>query len=509
MPEAHAEKPFELTAESTEVAVSRYRTLLEQAPFGIVATDRVGRIVETSPSADRLMGVSAAQHRQRTIDSLEWSIVNPAGERLEPSRFPAVRAWRTQSKVQGEIVGRVDASGETVWLSVTAAPVPGGRGEVLVVYQDVTRQHQLESMPDPLNSACEAEQRFRAMAEGLPVIVWIAKPDGTREFFNRHYADFLGLAPEEVTGREHEWRPFIHPDDVGPYLKLFRTSLRQQEPFEAEFRGLRQDCEWRWVKSNGRPWWAPNGEYMGLVGATLDITERKRAELALKESNARLREDADMLARLASQLVLTEQRERQRFGHLLHDRMQQDLIAVKFKLHSVLRDIEPERRQPLLDAVALVDRSIDTSRNLHTDLSPAFVREANLHVALTWLAETFERNHGLRVETDLAEDVMIEREDQRILIFEAVREALLNVVKHARVDRAEVRMQRGDGGLIQISVEDRGAGFDQAPNWSPALDTNGLRTIEERLGLMGGGLRVESRPGVGTRVVLLITEQAR
>lgn len=493
---------------SIAATTARYRALLDYAPFAIIVVDRAGKIIESSPVADRLMGISAAQHRERTIDSPDWVIVDRTGERLAPAAYPAVRALREQRLVQQEIVGRVDERGRTAWLSVTAVPLPGDAGGVLVAFQDVTRQLDLESMPDQLASAREAEQRFRQMAEGLPVIVWIAKPNGTREFFNRHYADFLGLDPDKVTGREHEWRPFIHADDVRPYLALFKTSLRQKRPFEAEFRGLRHDGEWRWVKSHGRPWWAPNGEYLGLVGATLDITDRKRAELALLESNARLREHADKLARLASQLVLTEQRERERFGHLLHDRMQQDLVAVKFKLHSVLRDSDPERRQPLLDAIALVDRSINTSRTLHADLSPAFLREGSFHVTLAWLAESFERDHGLRVETDLACDVTLAREEQRVVVFESVREALLNIVKHAQVDQAEIRMRRGDDGRIRVCVSDRGIGFAHVPGWSPGPDTHGLQMIKERLGLVGGELRIKSRPGAGTRVQLLFPPQA-
>ncbi|MBK1702700.1 hypothetical protein CKO22_17900 [Thiococcus pfennigii] len=499
------------TIQSAQAAAARYRALLDHAPFALLVVDRHGIIIESSPVADRLLAPCAAPDRGRTIDSRDWVIVDRAGRRMAPAAYPAVRALRERILVQEEIIGCVGEQGRTAWLSVTAVPLPRGhQGDasgVLVTLRDVTRQLDLESMPDQLASAREAERRFRQMAEGLPVIVWIAKPNGTREFFNRHYADFLGLDPAEVTGQEHEWRPFIHPDDVRPYLALFKTSLRRRRPFEAEFRGLRHDGEWRWVKSHGRPWWAPDGEYMGLVGATFDITDRKQAELALQESHAHLREHADALARLASQLVLTEQRERERFGQILHDRMQQDLLAVKFKLHAILRDSAEDHRQPLSDAIALVDRSINTSRTLHADLSPAFLREGSFHVTLAWLAESFERDHGLRVATDLAHDAIIEREEPRVVVFESVREALLNIVKHARVDQAEIQMHRGADGRIGVCVSDQGVGFARAPDHAPGPSGNGLRMIEERLGLVGGALRVESRPGAGTRVHMSLPPQ--
>ncbi len=117
--------------------------------------------------------------------------------------------------------------------------------------------------------------QFRRLAEGLPVIAWAARRNGTRELFNHHYADFLGLDPGQATGREGACRPFIHRDDVGFYLTLFKLSIRRKRPFKAEFRGLRTDGRWRWIKSAGPPCWGSDGEYLGHVGASLDVTERE------------------------------------------------------------------------------------------------------------------------------------------------------------------------------------------------------------------------------------------
>lgn len=485
---------------------AKYRALFDHFPLGVTLTDAAGNIIEANAIADRLMGVTSAEHLERSIDSPDWQMLDQAGQPLPPADYPPVRAWRNQITVKDEIVGRVDGQGRVTWLSVTATPLPHDGGGVVIAFEDVTVRLEAEATLRQLAAARERERHFRSMAAALPVIVWWAKRNGTREFFNRHYADFLGLDPDRVTGEEHEWRPFIHPDEVRGYLLLFKTSLRRQQPFESEFRGLRHDGQWRWVKSMGRPWWGPDGEYLGLVGVSLDITERKHAVLALQESNARLQEHTEKLAQLASQLTITEHRERQRFARLLHDGMQQDLIAVKFKLATLLHRAASDLVEPISEINALLDKSIETSRTPNADLSPAFLQEESFHPALNWLAELFKANHGLHVETDLDYDLPLERQDLRVVIFEAVREALLNIVKHAGVDTAELAMSSGGDDQVLVRIRDCGTGL------GPQGGTkSGLRTIQERLGLLGGQVEFAHRAGAGagTELRLLVPLSSR
>ncbi len=103
---------------------------------------------------------------------------------------------------------------------------------------------------------------------------------------------------------------------------------------------------------------------------------------------------------------------------------------------------------------------------------------------------------GDRVAKPLAQDL-------QVALFQAVRELLQNVGKHARATRFEVTLTR-DGQRIRVSIEDDGVGFDPTvlSESSPPLQGYGLFSIRERLGFLGGNLEIESNPGAGTRVLL-------
>ena len=498
----HALKEARAGQDARVIPLARCRALFDQFPLGIAVADGAGNIIETNPAADHLMGVTAAEHRRRPIDSPDWVIIDEKGQPLPPSDYPPVRALRRKITVKDEVIGRVDEQGGVTWLSVTAAPLAeDGRG-VVITFEDVTERRAAEAIQRQLDAARERKGHLRNMAAALPVIAWWTKPDGTREFFNRHYSDFLGLDPGQVTGETQEWSPAIHPDDVDSYLQLIKTALRRRKSYDVELRVQRHDGEYRWINAMGRPWWGPDGDYFGVVGIAVDVTDRKQAELALRESNVRLREHAEKLAQLASQLTITEYRERQRFARLLHDRVQQDLIAVKFKLHALVHDTDPRVSGPVADAVALVDQSLLSSRALNTELTPPSLHDASFHGALTWLAQSFEHDYGLHVETELHGDLPVERADLRVVVFDAVREALLNVVKHAKVQTASLAMIPVEEDEILVRVSDAGPGLGPQGEPQPTATSQGLRTLEERIQLLGGGLEIGNRAGGGTELRL-------
>jgi PAS domain S-box-containing protein len=123
---------------------------------------------------------------------------------------------------------------------------------------------------------CESEERFRAMADGLPLIVWVHDADGQQQFVNRTFREFFGVAEAEARGER--WQLLMHPDDGDAYSNEFLACVRDRRPFHAQVRVRRGDGAWRWIESWGRPRVTDTGEYLGMVGTSADITERKQAE---------------------------------------------------------------------------------------------------------------------------------------------------------------------------------------------------------------------------------------
>jgi PAS domain S-box-containing protein len=133
----------------------------------------------------------------------------------------------------------------------------------------------------------KSEARFRTLAEQSPVILWARDAHGNLEFVNRAFRDFYGVTAEEVEGTT--WWPVVHPEDAPWFEGWARSALLERKPFTAEARVRRADGEWRWVAAHGQPRFGEAGEFLGLVGDTVDITDRKRAEEALRLSEQKLR----------------------------------------------------------------------------------------------------------------------------------------------------------------------------------------------------------------------------
>jgi CheY-like chemotaxis protein len=150
----------------------------------------------------------------------------------------------------------------------------------------------------------------------------------------------------------------------------------------------------------------------------------------------------------------------------------------------------------------LLDECIGVSRSLAVDLYPPILHQAGLIAGLDWLAGWMKEKYGLIVELRSAGKLEPEREDVKVLLFQSVRELLLNVVKHAQVTRAGIEVSRSEAGQLSITVSDQGRGFDASKlgKGLPGVTAGfGLDSIRERLAFLGGCLEVESSPGGGTR----------
>jgi len=252
----------------------------------------------------------------------------------------------------------------------------------------------------------------------------------------------------------------------------------------------------KWLSVTSRPLRDTMGELGGGVSILRDVTERKLAEQKLSEYQGQLRQ-------LASELTLSEQRERRRLAQLLHDHVQQLLAAAKLSLTTLeARTQDPEALPRIRQIEELLDQSVAATRSLSVELSPPVLYEAGLARALEWLVKHKEQKYGLQVNVSIESDVDVVAYEVRAVLFQAVRELLFNVHKHAQVNAASVKM-RQVGDMLEIVVADQGVGFDsEARSVGPPTEGLGLFSIRERLGLMGGGLEVFSEPGRGTRAVL-------
>jgi two-component system CheB/CheR fusion protein len=223
----------------------------------------------------------------------------------------------------------------------------------------------------------------------------------------------------------------------------------------------------------------------------VDITERVKAEQEIH--------------RLNIERKMVEHQERERIAQLLHDDLQQRLFAVKMYLNNMNDGEKPvSADRDLMKPVEWLADAITLTRQLSTELSPLESTHEGFALGLLALSSQMKERYSLEVEL-VAADFNLKFEDGlQLILFQAVRELLFNVVKHSGTLTARVTMERVDQDWAKIIVSDEGKGFDFAASLNKKKRGRGLRSIQQELKLFGCQLEVDSRENAGTRMIIQI-----
>jgi PAS domain S-box-containing protein len=228
-----------------------------------------------------------------------------------------------------------------------------------------------------------------------------------------------------------------------------------------------------------------------------DITERKKAEEKIKIYQEKLRS-------LASRLSLAEEEERRRIARMLHDNIAQKLALAKVKLGALREPLSaPDLVKNIDEIRELIQETIQDTSSLTFELSPPILYELGLVAAVEWLTEQIQDKYNIQIDFEDDEKPKPLGNDIRIVLFQAMRELLINAAKHSQAEMVKVS-SHGDGKKIRIRVEDDGVGFKISETQPYFAKTGGfgLFNIQERLEQLGGHLEIESTPGCGTRITL-------
>ena len=341
--------------------------------------------------------------------------------------------------------------------------------------------------------------RYQALFDLAPDGYLVTDPRGVMQEANRAAEELFGVQRAYLAGRP--LAEMLLPADRAPFQKVL-DRLRRGEAirgWEARITpyGAPQPLICMFSIAPSR---SALGEVVGLRWMFRDITERKRTE-------ARIKAYQDQLRSLASELLMTEERERRELAVDLHDGLGQTLALAKMKLDMLRRHAAESPLAPLVEKIDEVDRIITEAhqavRSLTFQISPPILHDLGFIPALQWLIDDLRERYRLEVgfEHDGQTPPLDER--TRVILFRAVRELLINAAKHARVGEARLAIRCDTQGL-RILVEDHGAGFDVASVTGPDGGNGfGLFSIRERLDFqLGGSMEIDSVPGRGTRIVL-------
>ncbi len=482
-------------------------------PVGLCVFDRELRYVRINERLAAINGLPAADHIGKTMRE----VIPNLADVLEGF---AERVLRTGEPVRDvEVSGTLGSAPDELrhWREHWQ-PIKDHEGNVLgvsVVVEEITRRKQAE---EELSRGREDLNRAQAVGR---IGSWR-----------------MNVQTNELDWSDENWRIFGVPGGTPLTYETFLETVHPEdrdfvhEKWTAALRGEAYDIEHRivvgdtvkWVRERAELEFDADGRLLGGFGTTQDITDRKRAEESLQRSEQKLREANELLEqrvaertteletlthklrKMSAELSQAEQQQRERLAQILHNNVQQLLVAARYNLN-VLRPhcVGETCRDPLERVDELLSDSIEATRGLALDLSPPVVYEESLATAMAWLANRMGELHGLTVDLDV-EGLGQVPEDLRVFLFMAVQELLFNVVKHADGRHATVKAARDDKTLC-ISVRDGGKGFDPKailPGEAGGAGGFGLFTIRERVELLGGCLQVEAKPSGGCTVTVVV-----
>jgi PAS domain S-box-containing protein len=247
----------------------RFRAVFACAPVGMCVTGPDNRYVQVNPAFCRMLGYSEEEMLATT-----WLDMTHPDDR--GSSLRRVERLREDPGAYMDVEKRyLHRGGNVVWARVRVSPIGSDPRYLVVHVDDITERKRTEE------ALRESEGRFRTMADSCPTGIWVTDARGVTRFINRAYRDFCGIVSESM--ERDEGRLLLHPDDA-EHAGAFDRAVRDHTPFNAEVRFRRADGEWRWVEMAAVPRLSSGGEFLGLVGTSKDITGRKQAEQAIRDS---------------------------------------------------------------------------------------------------------------------------------------------------------------------------------------------------------------------------------
>ena len=340
--------------------------------------------------------------------------------------------------------------------------------------------------------------RYRDLFEGAPDGYIVTDPEGKILEANQAAARLLGCTTISLAQRQLS--------DLLPAIRIKGFCRRRSTSSQSRWEGTV-------FPISGEPFWASmtaaasydeDGIPVNLRWLIRDITDRKKIEEALRESESHSTALASQLRELASELTLSEQRERHRIAKALHDHIQQLLVAAKLQTSTLLnRQADEDLAATAKLVYEMLGQTLAATRALTAELSPPILHDMGLGPALQWLARNFLEKHELKVEISFDPSGEPHDENVRVFLFDAIREILSNVVKHSGVKEARLECYRGKDERLRVIVSDKGVGFDRENLEYSEPQGFGFFSIQQRLHHMGGSLEIETAPGQGARITLI------
>jgi PAS domain S-box-containing protein len=460
-----------------QASEDRLAGIVGSAMDAIIAVDEERRIVLFNAAAEKMFGCTEDEAVGTLID------------RFIPERFRSEHGAYMRRFAESGATNRTMGASAELWairsnghefpMEASIARLESeGKGLFTVTIRDITERRRAAE------AIRESEQRFRLVANTAPVMIWMSGTDKLCNYFNKTWLEFTGRPLEAELG--DGWSENVHPEDMKLCMDTYIRAFDRHEPFSMQYRLRRHDGEYRWMLDTGVPRINPDGSFDGYIGSCIDVTQHKQAEEAL--------------AGIGRRLIAAHEEERSRIARELHDDVSQRIGMLTINLEEWNEQFPVSAVEFHNHISQFLQRLLEIARDIQA-LSHRLHSSKLEYLGLATAADGFckEFSEQQKVEIDFSyanipEDVPREIS---LCLFRVLQEALRNAVKHSGVPQFVVEL-RGTEGEIQLTVTDRGVGFD--PDDAIKRHGIGLISMRERMQLVGGKISIQSQPGSGTTI---------
>lgn len=479
-------------AEALRESELRLRQIAENIRECIwIATPAMEQVLYVSPAYTSIWGRSVESLLQRPKSLFEG---------IHAEDREQVAGIITGQREQGfDIKHRiVKPDGSVRWIRDVGFPVKNESGQVYRIAgisEDITEGNQVvETLRQSEFDLAEAQRVARLGNWTLDIATGVVRwSEELYRIFDVEKATFEGMYSIFVSR--------VHPDDRTRVLQANAEARLHGKPFEIEYRINTPSGQLKHIREIGYASKDRADTVSALFGTAQDITERKHAENAFRDSSVQLRA-------LSRRLVDLQESERRELSRELHDRVGQNLTALKINIDMLQPALASHGDADVLarvaDSAALLESTMDTIENVMSELRPPMLDDHGLAAALDWHARNFSRRTGIAVVVRAGEPAVQLAPQVEIALFRIAQEALNNIAKHAGARHAEIALDQENDECV-MSVRDDGIGFDVGENDSDKPKAGlGMVTMRERSQAVGGRFEVRALPDRGTRLTVRV-----
>jgi PAS domain S-box-containing protein len=449
--------------------------LVSWEQLGIEAADMALRIMDGEPAASIPFGGETAY-----VDIYDWRELKrwnipasavPSGSEI---RFRVPSMWEEHRQA---IIGAIALMAIETFL-------------ILGLVINLRRRRLAEQ------SLSESEARLSLAAASANAGLWSMSVDTGQAWATDKIRELFGFPPHEELHFE-SFLGRIHPEDRERVQRTVQQAMQSRENFATEYRVLRSDGSVRWIASRGRLQPTKAGKPSGVMGVSVDVSERKETEDALRRSE-------QDLSKLAGRIIHAQEEELRRLSRELHDDLTQRLAALALDaalIEKELNPLPPHAVQGFKELRANLSEVAEEVHDLSRQLHPSILDDLGLVQAVQAECAAFTRKTGIDMSFapyDFPDSVS---HQSALCLYRVIREALQNISKHSRAASASITLQGLSDG-IRLLIADKGIGFD--PQGVKTKAGIGLSSMRERVRLVNGTISFESNPGQGSEIEVFI-----